>query len=833
MSIFSNNFSILSNSFTDLFGSGLFKSRSKLLSLQMDMLNVISQKINVIQEQLDVILENQKEIAETLGILPKEIVKEIYESDLNGLFILTREKIEAYIFERNNKTLTDEKTKLIFDEILIEIQIARAKIFGLNSFLHIPLLTTCLHFEIFCMFIANQPQSYINVTLQAYKKLLAHHKESVIYNKTQEFRENLLKHKNHVSEKYYYTSCINKTEVFQAQLDPLNDPTMVDFTNYYIVFKKYKYKYGKSDFFMENQILVENNILNENDLNWNICLDSNFEKIEFNFSSYRQSRTSWNHKPLKINDSFIIEECYSDLSTKPNCDILDTDISKIELPESLKDLQNQVLNDGNTLIVYASLLNIINETTNLINSFQGDNNLLTLDNITEFGDKLERISTIRNNRTIAWINFIEKKSQRILEEEKRQYIENLKEKMKSLSQNSDSIYADFKKIEEEIAKSLPEELLSEIFIILEPIGKELERGIQNIVREHNKFTNALEWNMEKAIKDVVRELENAGENIVEAVNAAGNFVENQFESYGKILSETEKRIFEGKIIDAVWHIGIDHLKHTEDNAAVAFMESSLLTSIASSLATIYGAPYGGAAFAAWLTYKKTGDLTLAIKTGTITYLTQQSLGSAKSIQGSDISGIAKRTLATSLIGGASIAAIGGSEKDLIDGMLKGAALTLCNEYYKSYVNEDIDDTIATEEPIDKDSEILKEKYGILTDKDGNPLLKKSIDENGTVKWVTQIDPKNIPKHIPQIGIASTDTGFFSGSEHSFPLKSLAKIPGMNAMARFHDQWCAINETDGIFGATQVTIIPAIALTIGGRDQILIDNILSELNENRN
>lgn len=112
------------------------------------------------------------------------------------------------------------------------------------------------------------------------------------------------------------------------------------------------------------------------------------------------------------------------------------------------------------------------------------------------------------------------------------------------------------------------------------------------------------------------------------------------------------------MVDALWGLGIDPLKSTDDNAAKAFQDSSLLTSIATSVASIYGAPYGGAAFAAWLTYKQTGSLDAALKTAVITYLTQEANASAKSIDTVEISGVVKKTLVTSAIGAAAIAASG-------------------------------------------------------------------------------------------------------------------------------------------------------------------------------
>ena len=117
--------------------------------------------------------------------------------------------------------------------------------------------------------------------------------------------------------------------------------------------------------------------------------------------------------------------------------------------------------------------------------------------------------------------------------------------------------------------------------------------------------------------DTIAELERAGENSEEAAIAVGNFAENQVYSYGQTLTDAEKRIREGKIVDAVWFLAVDPLRHTEENLGTAVSESSLLNYTATAAASIYGGPSSAAAYAAWYTYKQTGDLELAVKSGVI------------------------------------------------------------------------------------------------------------------------------------------------------------------------------------------------------------------------
>lgn len=51
-------------------------------------------------------------------------------------------------------------------------------------------------------------------------------------------------------------------------------------------------------------------------------------------------------------------------------------------------------------------------------------------------------------------------------------------------------------------------------------------------------------------------------------------------------------------------------------------------------------------------------------------------------------------------------------------------------------------------------------------------------------------------------------GYWGAAETSGIMRDLAKLPYMNDMAYFHDQWMALTDAQGI--AVQVTILPAIA-----------------------
>ena len=843
----------LSNSVGGIFGGDNYSSIDKLLNVHMRMLDNISSKLDNVQQAILFVLANQDRYEKEIKAIPVKTVEELYKKDIEGLFIIIREKIEAYILEKENNTLTAQKSKLIFDEILRELQIARGRIMLIDSYLILPIITICLHFEVFCMVLANQPRTYLKIVLSSYKSWITKAIDSELIgdkkvnSKLKTDYENQFKEQNKLVQslvlpQFTYTKTKSTkpgtyvTVEFIGAADIEKEHSTTDYTIY---FKKYHIIINNNWSEEEKkQIinLINIGLINDNQVYLDAIIDySHTEETTYYFQSHNKS----SNKPTKINPTFQVSESQWELSTAINKADETAENNKPIIPENLKTEISKINEEGYKLIMYASFINTGIEALKAIEKLLTNPVVLTTDSLLEFASKNENILRINNERIDLWVKYIQEKIDLVVDNERKATILELKAKMESLKDGSKNIVSEYSLLEKELAESMPDNLLSGILKLLEPIGRELEIGVQNIIREHERFVNDLGRNVEKAVQDIGKELERGVHNLGDAGEAAANFCENQFKSYGQILDDTQKRVLEGKIVDALWHLSTDHLKHTEDNAAVAFMESSLLTSIASSVASIYGAPYGGAAFAAWLTYKRTGDLELVLKTAAITYLTQESLKGAKTIGldkttgilSSSVTDVAKRTLVTSAIGAAAIAASGGSEKDIIDGFLKGAAMIIANEVYKSQMESYINDDIATEEPIDKfGDDALKEKYGILLDKDGQPILHRITLKDGTEKWVTQIDPAKIELNITQVGIADEKGSFGIGGENTFLLKKLALIPGMNSMARFHDKWCEVIKTDEIFGATQVTIIPAIALTLAGRNQMLIDNILEELNK---
>ena len=350
-------------------------------------------------------------------------------------------------------------------------------------------------------------------------------------------------------------------------------------------------------------------------------------------------------------------------------------------------------------------------------------------------------------------------------------------------------------------------------------GKTLEKAGQDTGHTLEKAAQDTGKAIEKALRDIEEETARTGRHARDAVVSAGHFLENQAHSWGDVISDAEKRLREGKLVDAIWHVATDPLRHTEAHLAQALGESTWLNGVATAAASIYGGPGGAAAYAAWMTYQKTGDLSLALKAGIIAGATKQGLDLVNGMPSDTIDELTRKMLASASIGGAAIAASGGEEREVIEAFVKGAALTLAREHYRQQTDQDIAGKAPSQGGVAKldpklDPEVAHQ-FSVLTDENGHPIL--SADGN------LQIDIRSMPRDsISHVGLATADTsaGLLSGAETSMPMELIAKLPYMNDMAYYHDQWAAVAQMSGF--EVQATILPALILTVTGSDTPIID-----------
>lgn len=361
--------------------------------------------------------------------------------------------------------------------------------------------------------------------------------------------------------------------------------------------------------------------------------------------------------------------------------------------------------------------------------------------------------------------------------------------------------------------------------ILDKTGREIGNASRDIDRwaRTGKCGGDICDTVGKAIKDTEAEGKRTIENLEEAGKAAVKFTERQVQGVGKTLSDAEKRIREGKVIDAVWHLATDPVKHTEDNAAKLAQESKYIRAVGQVAAGAYGGPGGSAAYAAWLTYKQTGDFELALKTGLITGATSYANAEIATIPSDEL--VAKTVLAGA-VGGAAVAASGGDNQAVLEGFLLSGGMVLVQDGYKKIAGHDLDkDSL-------KHSEgppyCLKVTQAALKANSGNSCIPKediyARDSDGRILY--EDNEKTIPvfkdksklmakldNRRPHVGLmaAPDKTGVLH--ETGGFMQGVSKVPGMNAMSVFHDQWAVNWDMDPI--TTVATIPPAIVITYLG------------------
>lgn len=857
MASFLNPVLSFSNGIGELLGGSNYSSIGNLLNLQMDMLENISLKLDVLKESLDFIIENQKIIEEELKATPSKTVSELYKKDIEGLFIILKEKMAAYIIENEMGTITKEKTSLIFDEILRELQLSRARVMIIGGYVNIPLIAMCLHFELLCMVFANQPKSYIQVVLNSYKGWLESliGKGSELYESLEVEREDAKEFKANLASFYTFNKCkvteVRNYEAFvpgsslgkQGPAAGEIFPIMTHARFYDIYFKKFNYKII-NDWSDEERMmcsrLIDSGLIEGYEIY--SALDVDYASVvdlpvfTFNENSSKNGTAA----PKNISLEFVFSGSWNDLINTIDKDLVTADNNNPKILENALIEVQKLKSNGEFILCYASFLQTANDALNAIKIVSHNiakfNELTALNFYTDY----DEIQKLNNRRIDIWATFVNEKINKIEDEESRRRLLAINEKMQQLKNSELYILEQYDQAQREFEDTLPGELWDEISAILEPIRKEIERGIKNTGKEAEIFGQNLSKNLEKGVQDLGKQLERDTQNLGEAISVSVTFVDDQIKSYGKTLSNAEKRLLEGKIIDAVWHLSTDSFKSTDDDLAKSVQNSSLLNTIASAAAAIYGGPAGAAAYAAWYTYKQTNDLALALKTGIISGLTSYATQGINATDGSILQTdeLIKRSLATSAIGAVAIAASGGDERAIIDGFLKGTALSLASNYYKSYTAADIEGRAPTQDPVLK----LKldylgnnnDDYFILRDLEGKSFLKAAFDtKKGEYTFILNdgvetMTLQQLGRNVSVVGIATSSAeGFQVFTETAIPMRLLAGVPYMNDMAYFHDIWCDEMIKAGIPLGTVgvgITIMPAIALTVAGSPTPLLAQI---------
>ncbi|WP_144444291.1 hypothetical protein [Caballeronia arationis] len=301
-------------------------------------------------------------------------------------------------------------------------------------------------------------------------------------------------------------------------------------------------------------------------------------------------------------------------------------------------------------------------------------------------------------------------------------------------------------------------------------------------------------NITKATKDANDERGRFGRELGNTVHAIEHAVQHEAEGALDSARAAERRFREGKVVDAVWHLALSPVQVSEHSASEAVLESAYLRGVGQIAANTYGGPGGAAAYATWLAYHQTGDPSLALRVGILSGATASAYGAAGAITDT-----AKKAVVTGAIGGLAVAAAGGDEKAVKEAFLMAGAMVVVQDGFKEYTKHELDPRASEG----------TEAYCIsATATHCVPLPEGAIlgtdDKGNFVVDMAKVDPR-----IPAVGLKD-NTAFFNESNPA--MVGVSKIPGMQAMAIFHDTWTVDWKSDAMVKAS---ILPAIVLTYVG------------------
>lgn len=346
-------------------------------------------------------------------------------------------------------------------------------------------------------------------------------------------------------------------------------------------------------------------------------------------------------------------------------------------------------------------------------------------------------------------------------------------------------------------------------------GKTVEKAAQDTGKTIEKAAQDTGKTIEKAGRDTEAEIGRAGKNLEEAAHAIGKYVERTVQGTGRTLSSAEKRVREGKVVDAIWHLSTDQFKEAEANAAKATQESSLIRTVGQVAASAYGGPGGAAAYASWYTFRETGDADLALRVGIITGATSAAFSAAGKMPSETANELARKAAVTGAIGGLAVAASGGDEAAIREGFLLAGGMVLVQDGYKRVAGSDLDARSSQGDAycmssVGEDCSPPGSSY--IRDKDGN--IQYELDSSGKpLKDKPLVDIRKTDPRRPHVGNWSTKSEANWNHERGKFMTSVSRIPGMNAMSVFHDQWAVSWDMNTLTSVG--TIAPAVVLTYTG------------------
>lgn len=227
------------------------------------------------------------------------------------------------------------------------------------------------------------------------------------------------------------------------------------------------------------------------------------------------------------------------------------------------------------------------------------------------------------------------------------------------------------------------------------VVREFGIGARNIERETRKAGNDVGTSLKKAAADtertarqfggdVGRELKNSQGEIGSAATAVYRFAVREAEGSVNTVRGAEKRFREGKVIDAVWSLGVTPLQNTSGNASQLATENAIVGMVMQGAASIYGGPAGAAAYAAWLTYNQTGgDVNAALRVALVSAIKSAAPQFGSNPATATVPQAFKQAAVAGTMNGLAVAAAGGSPGDMQKALIATAGSMLVQDGYQA------------------------------------------------------------------------------------------------------------------------------------------------------
>lgn len=338
---------------------------------------------------------------------------------------------------------------------------------------------------------------------------------------------------------------------------------------------------------------------------------------------------------------------------------------------------------------------------------------------------------------------------------------------------------------------------------IQDVGATVHKAFDDTIVNLNKAGNDIGSNLGQAAEDSKAEAGRFGRELDATGAALAKAAQSQVTGLIKEAEVAADRVRQGKVVDAIWGAAIAPIQVAESSASEAVLESSYLRAVGQVAATSYGGPGGAAAYAAWLTYRQTGDPSLALRVGILTGAT-----AATNVGAGKISDVARRTVVTAAIGGTAVAAAGGNAEAVKRAFLQAGAMVVVQDGFER----------TTGGPLDGKSSSGKAYCISASSVNCTPLppgASTGVDAKGNfIVDMSKVDPA-----IPAVGLKD-HTALFQ--ETNVVMTTVSRIPGMQAMAVFHDNWAIAWDMNSF--ATPATILPAIVLTYVGTGAPYFDTL---------